>query len=1270
MIDIYAYHRGREGRELRDEATGDLLYGDVEASDTNHHSGDKEPKTMTTAVIIKFPLEESEAEPEPERELQSESPSQSQRCGPSVCSNNSSSSINSSNNSKKRIRYYRERVQWNLADPETPNPAVFAAGIAQEFGLSYTQMLDLVESIQRQLTAFVQEQCTYAPAHVLRPQQQQQEKSAALAPHLYYDVTGTGQKGGSYHLLVAPKLKSVPPTSVVQRAGSFSSTSGKAAAVGSSKSGKNPSHKRKRPPDGSSSSNTGKVGDEFYQQVRHRLREASTREIQSKAASAVAEKSQEGDDESSFESLQPNELNLYENHTCHLCQQEQAVCGVFGCGDSSHAYCFNHLGEHLGLVDSSQLKLDYCPVCSLLCSCADCSSKMEVAAAEFKQRCMDQSATPETTVFDDLVVFCQKIDLIALENQKNEKAALAALSKKRRPDVRERRPTVPKLPISEFPREVSNGVDMDFGYVVEYQTRYTEKGAFPVTAEEKKQQEHGATGAPAPESPSMAVAASASQEPLEDGSVDFCNMCMKVGNLLCCDFCPRAFHAGCIPPTSLEQESADAQTWECPSCRREKEGLKEETLTGTPSLAKICELFPCPMSTKEDLVNLRQLSMLREMLGKLISYDFGYMFRSPVDCKQIPTYTTIVKKPMDLGTISANIENGHYRRELGDQFTLENVILAVLKDIELVWHNCCIFNLEGSAVYRMAEVQRRRVLRIRQLSFDHLLSERVKEELEKYVKDLQKEREEYHRLEQPFAQRRASLGTSSQARHKIAGPVHNNGNKGRPIAVLDPDTGMIVKIYTTIPCASSAMTFLINMKKHKCEWSCKEVNTRDKLRKIIYDCRDDPNILLYGYRWLFLEDLRNGSVVFSAAKSSAPPDDTQLALVQMLNGELSYFFHSIEEALSFPGLPIEVPDIRVRLLSLVPGSDYVEIAGCKWRILDGEVVERSGGVAGTADRNRSANNEVTRISEVAFVKEDQLAGGRSLLGFQTVEAAFEDWRQTVDASIFPYRGARTMEVFRSYYLDGVRNVDGIRWRSVMRDSLESAKQTGQAGFAAKNTTGKDDVVAESHIDNGTISLDQKVAAVEISTASLDQKVAAVENGTSGWEQKVATAENCTTGWEQKVADSENSTAAGWEQKVVAARNSTAGWEQQVAVATMLQEAESDSVSASREEEEEEMDALTTCLEQQEGSTTAAAAATADPSLEVDPSSSSSSSKVFDLETHSPCENIKPAARSGGIFNGLVRHLSPLVRMRAAPAKREDETPEKDSSVSQEAATVR
>jgi len=35
-LDMYAYHRGREGRELRDESTGELLCGDVEPSDTNH----------------------------------------------------------------------------------------------------------------------------------------------------------------------------------------------------------------------------------------------------------------------------------------------------------------------------------------------------------------------------------------------------------------------------------------------------------------------------------------------------------------------------------------------------------------------------------------------------------------------------------------------------------------------------------------------------------------------------------------------------------------------------------------------------------------------------------------------------------------------------------------------------------------------------------------------------------------------------------------------------------------------------------------------------------------------------------------------------------------------------------------------------------------------------------------------------------------------------------------------------------------------------------
>jgi len=38
---------------------------------------------------------------------------------------------------------------------------------------------------------------------------------------------------------------------------------------------------------------------------------------------------------------------------------------------------------------------------------------------------------------------------------------------------------------------------------------------------------------------------------------------------------------------------------------------------------------------------------------------------------------------------------------------LSIAILSILKDIELIWHNCFTYNLEASAIYRMAVVQRR-----------------------------------------------------------------------------------------------------------------------------------------------------------------------------------------------------------------------------------------------------------------------------------------------------------------------------------------------------------------------------------------------------------------------------------------------------------------------------------------------------------------------------------------------------------------------------------
>ena len=103
------------------------------------------------------------------------------------------------------------------------------------------------------------------------------------------------------------------------------------------------------------------------------------------------------------------------------------------------------------------------------------------------------------------------------------------------------------------------------------------------------------------------------------------------------------------------------------------------------------------------------LSRIHETVLKLMEYDFGYMFREPVDSENVPGYSELVKKPMDLGTIAARLTNDRGYADLyRPNESWDDVIVAVLRDIELVWHNCFTFNLEGSSVYRMAEVQRRK----------------------------------------------------------------------------------------------------------------------------------------------------------------------------------------------------------------------------------------------------------------------------------------------------------------------------------------------------------------------------------------------------------------------------------------------------------------------------------------------------------------------------------------------------------------------------------
>ncbi|KAI0354547.1 hypothetical protein OH77DRAFT_1426157 [Trametes cingulata] len=91
-----------------------------------------------------------------------------------------------------------------------------------------------------------------------------------------------------------------------------------------------------------------------------------------------------------------------------------------------------------------------------------------------------------------------------------------------------------------------------------------------------------------------------------------------------------------------------------------------------------------------------KLKPLKEVLTKLIAQikkkdDYAF-FLQPVDPQQVPGYSDVISRPMDLGTMTTKVEKGKYR-------SLEEFA----SDLRLVTTNAKTFNPPGSIYYTEAE---------------------------------------------------------------------------------------------------------------------------------------------------------------------------------------------------------------------------------------------------------------------------------------------------------------------------------------------------------------------------------------------------------------------------------------------------------------------------------------------------------------------------------------------------------------------------------------
>ena len=296
-LDIYAYHRGREGMEPRDPATGELVC-DVQPTDTNYKLD--EPR-LTLTVTVKFPLVEEE-------------------------------DIKRGN--KADWPMYEDVIPWNLGDPETPTPMEFAANTAETFGLSFGQTVDLATTIEMQIMRHLKEHCGYREPVALTdgaggerisfpPYSISQLYGAVVSQngvkpgHLLCTVEGPGSKGKPRSTGRAPLLSGHGTSS------RRNSLSGSSTARGQS-----------RPPP--ILYEEDEVIEELYvEEVEKRMVNISKRSVEAKSPNIPGPL---------------GHIELRENWVCHICHKRNKLVGVFACGHSTHSYCANHLRVRAPLI--------------------------------------------------------------------------------------------------------------------------------------------------------------------------------------------------------------------------------------------------------------------------------------------------------------------------------------------------------------------------------------------------------------------------------------------------------------------------------------------------------------------------------------------------------------------------------------------------------------------------------------------------------------------------------------------------------------------------------------------------------------------------------------------------------------------------------------------------------------------------------------------------------------------------------------------------------
>ncbi|XP_023530517.1 transcription factor GTE8 isoform X1 [Cucurbita pepo subsp. pepo] len=101
------------------------------------------------------------------------------------------------------------------------------------------------------------------------------------------------------------------------------------------------------------------------------------------------------------------------------------------------------------------------------------------------------------------------------------------------------------------------------------------------------------------------------------------------------------------------------------------------------------------VSNSTNATSAALMKQCEQLLKRLMSHQYAWVFNTPVDVVKLnlPDYFTVIKHPMDLGTVKSKLSSGAYSSPLD-----------FLADVKLTFSNAMTYNPPGNDVHIMADV--------------------------------------------------------------------------------------------------------------------------------------------------------------------------------------------------------------------------------------------------------------------------------------------------------------------------------------------------------------------------------------------------------------------------------------------------------------------------------------------------------------------------------------------------------------------------------------